>query len=119
LSTDLIGELKEEVGGIKDKSDPDTVDSIFEILDNLQQNVVKINEHGKRADSIVKGMLLHSRGKSGEMQKTDINNLLKEYVNLGYHGFRAQDSSFNVKIETDYDPSLGIINLIPQDISRV
>ncbi|MFO7446013.1 MAG: ATP-binding protein [Ignavibacteriaceae bacterium] len=119
LSADLTKEVKDDICQLKNKVDPVVVDSIFEMLSDLEQNVVRINEHGKRADSIVKGMLLHSRGKSGELQKTDINNLLKEYVNLGYHGFRAQDSSFNVKIETDYDPSLGMINLIPQDISRV
>ncbi len=90
-----------------------------EILGDLEQNVRKINEHGKRADSIVKGMLLHSRGKSGEFQKTDINNLLAEYVNLAYHGFRAQDSTFNVKIETDYDKTLEPINVVPQNLSRV
>jgi signal transduction histidine kinase len=64
-------------------------------------------------------MLLHSRGKSGERQLTDINALLAEYVNLGYHGLRATDSSFNIKIETNYDPELGRINVVPQDLSRV
>jgi signal transduction histidine kinase len=64
-------------------------------------------------------MLLHSRGKSGERQPTDLNALLAEYVNLGYHGLRATDNSFNIKIETDYDPSVGKIEVVPQDLSRV
>lgn len=80
---------------------------------------MKINEHGKRADSIIRGMLLHSRGKAGELQPTDINAILAEYVNLAYHGLRAHDSSFNIKIESSYDPEVGKINAIPQDLSRV
>ncbi len=119
LSIDLSKELVEELEQHKDKIDSKSLSYINEILGDLEQNVRKINEHGKRADSIVKGMLLHSRGKSGEFQKTDINNLLAEYVNLAYHGFRAQDSTFNVKIETDYDKTLEPINVVPQNLSRV
>ncbi len=119
LSIDLSKELVEELEQYKDKIDPKSLDYIKEILGDLEQNVRKINEHGKRADSIVKGMLLHSRGKSGEFQKIDINNLLAEYVNLAYHGFRAQDSTFNVKIETDYDKTLEPLNVVPQNLSRV
>ncbi|MFO7445595.1 MAG: PAS domain-containing protein [Ignavibacteriaceae bacterium] len=119
LSKDLTRELKEEINEQQDKLDTNVVECIKEILDDLEQNVIKIDEHGKRADSIIKGMLLHSRGKAGEMIETDINNLLKEYVGLSYHGFRANDSSFNVNIETSYDQSIGMIRVIPQDISRV
>jgi signal transduction histidine kinase len=64
-------------------------------------------------------MQLHSRGKTGEMQKTNINDALKEYLNLAYHGFRAQDSTFNIKMESDYDESIEMINVVPQNISRV
>jgi signal transduction histidine kinase len=64
-------------------------------------------------------MLLHSRGKAGERQPTDINAMLAEYINLGYHGMRATDPSFNIKIESDYDPDLGMIEVVPQNISRV
>ena len=85
----------------------------------MKQNLEKINQHGKRADSIVKGMLLHSRGTSGEKTLTDINDLLDQYVNLAYHGMRAQNKEFNIKIEKDYDESLEKIYVIPQDISRV
>lgn len=94
------------------------LEDIEEILDDLRKNVEKINEHGKRADSIVRNMLLHSRGRPGERQKTDINALLVEYVNLAYHGMRAQDASFNIKIETDYDSSIGLVEVVPQDLSR-
>jgi len=82
-------------------------------------NARKINDHGRRADSIIRGMLLHSRGHSGERQDTDINAVLEEYVNLSYHGIRAQDSSFNVTLERNYDPTLGTVFAVPQDISRV
>ncbi|HPN37276.1 MAG TPA: cache domain-containing protein, partial [Melioribacteraceae bacterium] len=119
LSIDLSKELSEELESQKDKLDEKSLDYINEILGDISHNVKKINEHGKRADSIVKGMLLHSRGKAGEKQKTNINDLVAEYLNLAYHGFRAQDSSFNIKMETDYDTNLGTINIVPQNISRV
>ena len=89
------------------------------IVKDLKQNLEKINNHGKRADSIVKGMLLHSRGTSGEKIPTDINDLLEQYVNLAYHGMRAQNKDFNIKIDRNYDKTLDKINVVPQDISRV
>lgn len=119
LSIDLAKELAEELENQKDRLDSKSLDYINEILGDISHNVTKINEHGKRADSIVKGMLLHSRGKAGEKQKTNINDLVAEYLNLAYHGFRAQDSSFNIKMETDYDQNIGSINIVPQNISRV
>ncbi len=119
LSIDLSKELLAELESQADKLDPKSVDYIKEILNDLEHNVKKINEHGRRADSIVKGMLLHSRGKAGEKQKTNLNDLLSEYLNLAYHGFRALDSTFNVKMETDFDNSLETINVVPQNISRV
>lgn len=119
LSKDLVIEIEEEIRRLPDSIDSKTKDYLMEILGDLKHNNLKINEHGKRADSIIRGMLLHSRGKSGEKQLTDINALLAEYVNLGFHGMRAQDSTFNIKIETDYDSSLEQIKVVPQDISRV
>ncbi|MGA8265843.1 MAG: HAMP domain-containing sensor histidine kinase, partial [Ignavibacteriaceae bacterium] len=92
---------------------------VQDIVKDLKQNLEKINQHGKRADSIVKGMLLHSRGTAGEKTPTDINDLLEQYVNLAYHGMRAQNKDFNITIERDYDKTLGNINVVPQDISRV
>jgi signal transduction histidine kinase len=85
----------------------------------IRSNVQKINEHGKRAASIVKGMLQHSRGKSGEFESTDINNLVTEYVNLAYHGMRAKDKSFNTALRTQLDPATGKAMVVPQDLSRV
>lgn len=119
LSSDLAKELLEELDKISAKIDPEDFDYLKGIIADIDSNVRKINEHGKRADSIIRGMLLHSRGKSGERQPTDINALLSEYVNLGYHGLRATDNTFNIKIETDYDPAIGKINVVPQDLSRV
>lgn len=118
LCVDLSKELSEEFETFKDKIGDKEFDYINEILSDIEQNSRKINEHGKRADSIVKGMLLHSRGKAGELQKSDINSLLNEYINLAYHGFRAQDSSFNIKIETEFDKTLEQINIVPQNLSR-
>jgi signal transduction histidine kinase len=119
LSVDLVKELREELGSHQDLFDQETQDYIEEILQDLEQNSSKINEHGKRADSIVRGMLLHARGKSGDFQPVDINALMDEYAKLAYHGLRAQDSNFNIDLKTSYDQSIGPVELVPQDISRV
>lgn len=119
LSIELAQELLEEIELQKNNLDSDSLTYIQEILHDLSQNAQKINEHGKRADKIVHGMLMHSRGESASQQLTDINALLAEAVNLAYHGMRAKDSSFYVAIETYYDDSLEPIYVIPQDISRV
>jgi len=119
LITDLVAELREIVTAEMGEAVTAKRSEAMEILDTLQQNAAKIIEHGKRADSIVKSMLQHSRGKSDERQPTDINAVLAEDINLAYHGLRAQDSSFNIKIETDFDPAVGKLNIVPQDVSRV
>src|SRR6187401_1493826 len=80
---------------------------------------VKISHHGRRADAIVKGMLQHSRTSSGVREPADINVLADEYLRLAYHGLRAKDKSFNATLKTEYDESIGNINIIPQDIGRV
>jgi signal transduction histidine kinase len=90
-----------------------------EIAGDMRINSEKINEHGKRADAIVKGMLQHSRTSSGKKEPTDVNKLADEYLRLAYHGFRAKDKSFNATLETDYEATLGIIDIVPQDIGRV
>lgn len=118
LASEMADELMEIAKGVKDKLDEDIFDDILDLSETIKENVIKINEHGKRAESIVKGMLQHSRGKSGEFQLTDINKLVQEYVNLAYHGMRAKDKSFNAKFNTDYDPDAGSINCVPQDFSR-
>ena len=97
-----------------------------DLLNSLKENEQKINQHGRRADAIVKGMLQHSRSSNGIKEPTDINALVDEYLRLCYHGLRAKDKSFNATIKTDFDESLsadgagiGKINIIPQDIGRV
>ena len=90
-----------------------------EILENIRQNLEKINNHGKRADGIVKGMLQHSRSSSGQKELTDINALADEYLRLAYHGYRAKEKFFNAKFETDFDKSIEKINIVSQDIGRV
>lgn len=119
LSCDLVSELKETIGKLDQLIDAGESQYLKEILTDLETNMQKITEHGKRADSIIRGMLLYAHGKSGERLPTDINTMLSEYVNLGYHGLRASDNTFNIKIENEYDPSIGLINVVPQDIARV
>jgi signal transduction histidine kinase len=119
LSVELVQEMLQETDKLTSCLGEKEADYLKGILQDIEGNVRKINEHGKRADSIIRGMLLHSRGKSGERMPTDLNALLAEYVNLGYHGMRATDSSFNIKIESDYDQNLQPVNVIPQDLARV
>ncbi len=88
-------------------------------MDDLKENEQKINHHGKRADAIVKGMLQHSRSSTGQKEPTDINALADEYLRLSYHGMKAKDKTVNATIKTDFDESIGKINIIPQDIGRV
>jgi signal transduction histidine kinase len=117
LTADLAQELRDALAS--QNLEAETKTSVLEILQMMEQNVNKINEHGRRADSIVKGMLLHSRGESGERRPADINAILDEYVMLAYHGMRGTDSTFNIKIEKDYDPAVGRVEVFPQDLSRV
>ena len=119
LTVDLAKELTEELDRLAEKLLPKESEYLLEITNDIRSNAQKINDHGKRADSIVKGMLLHSRGKAGDKQLTDVNALLAEYVNLGYHGMRAQDNTFNLKIDTNYDQTIGMVNVVPQNLSRV
>jgi signal transduction histidine kinase len=119
LSIDLAGELAGFLQEIREKISDDQYADMEDVVDMLKGNVKKINEHGKRAESIVKGMLQHSRGKSGEFEMTDINAMVSEYVSLAYHGMRAKDKSFNTAIRTLLDPEVGKASIIPQDLSRV
>jgi len=112
VNGELISELVEEV----EKGNTAEVKAIAK---DIKENEEKINHHGKRADAIVKGMLQHSRSSSGVKESTDINALCDEYLRLSYHGLRAKDKSFNATIKTDFDNSIGNINIIPQDIGRV
>ena len=116
VSGELIEELKaerEKLTGERDKGLEE------EILNDITQNLEKINHHGQRASDIVKGMLQHSRGTSDTKEATDINKLVDEYLRLAYHGLRAKDKSFNADFKTEFDETLPKINVIPQDIGRV
>jgi ligand-binding sensor domain-containing protein/signal transduction histidine kinase len=118
LSIDLTGELRDLLVADSEKLDIATQQGIREVLALLEQNIAKINEHGKRADSIVKSMLMHSRGESRERRPAEINTILDEYVALAYHSMRGQDSSFNIKIEKNYDRTIGMLEVVPQDLCR-
>jgi len=110
---------KELLVEMKDELDKGNISDVKEIANDVIANEEKINHHGKRADAIVKGMLQHSRSSSGVKEPTDINALCDEYLRLSYHGLRAKDKSFNATMKTDFDNSIGNINIIPQDIGRV
>ncbi|RPD91700.1 GHKL domain-containing protein, partial [Aureibaculum marinum] len=112
VSTELIDEMNEEL----DKGD---LEEVKFIAKDIKQNLEKINHHGKRADGIVKGMLQHSRKNTGKKEPADINKLVDEYLRLAYHGLRAKDKSFNAELITNFDESIGLVNIIPQDIGRV
>jgi signal transduction histidine kinase len=112
VNKELINELVEE-------ADKGHTEEVKAIAADIQENSEKINHHGKRADAIVKGMLQHSRAGSGKKEPTDINALCDEYLRLAYHGLRAKDKSFNATMKTNFDASIGKVNVIPQDIGRV
>ena len=116
VSVELIDELREALGGAH--LDSKLRGEIGEIADTLQSNLDKVVQHGKRADAIVKNMLLHSRQGSGEHRPVDINALVDESLNLAYHGARAEKQGFNIALERSFDPAAGEVNLFPQEITR-
>ena len=119
LTTNLAVELKSLSGAFKGKIDPGAEKEMLEIIDLVLVNSTKINEHGNRASEIVKGMLMHSRGDSGEFQDTDLNRLADEYFHLAFHGMRAEHKDFNTEMLAEYDENMGFVKVVPQDISRV
>ena len=119
LSIELLDELKESAAPAVATLDEDTRAEIDETIGMLTSNLDKIAEHGKRADNIVKSMLEHSRGVSGERRAVDLNALIDEALNLAYHGARAQDQSFNIALERDFQPGLAPIEVAPQEMTRV
>jgi len=119
LSVELLDELKQTARQAINALGADKRAEVDEVIDMLTGNLEKIAEHGKRADGIVKSMLAHSRGGSGDRQKVDLNALIDEALNLAYHGARAQDHDFNITLEREFDRSLAPIELVPQDITRV
>ena len=112
INMELIDELQNE---IKDGNH----EEVIALSKDIKENQSKINHHGKRADSIVKGMLKHSRNTSGDKEPTNINAIADEYLRLAYHGLRAKDKTFNATLNTDFDASIGKINVVGQDIGRV
>jgi signal transduction histidine kinase len=119
LSVELLDELKQVSAPVVEALDDGARVEIDETLRMLTGNLEKIAEHGRRADNIVKSMLEHSRGVSGERREVDINALADEALKLAFHGARAQDQTFNITIERDFGPGLRAIELVPQDITRV
>lgn len=117
ISAELLDELQATLARVQ--AGDETRNEITELIDILRGNLSKIAQHGKRADSIVKNMLLHSREGSGEHRTIDINAVVEECVNLAYHGARAEKKEFNVKLERSLDPAAGKADVFPQDITRV
>jgi signal transduction histidine kinase len=104
---------------IEEMNHENNIEEIKTIANDIKQNNEKIAFHGKRADAIVKGMLQHSRKSTGQKEPADINAICDEYLRLSFHGLRAKDKSFNANFKTDFDESIGKINIVPQDIGRV
>ena len=119
----LSVELLDELNGMAEPAfaalDENTRAEIDDTIGMLTSNLAKIAEHGRRADGIIQSMLAHSRGSSGEQQRVDLNALVDEALNLAYHGARAQDQSFNITLERDYAAGMALIELAPQDITRL
>jgi signal transduction histidine kinase len=117
LSRELIEELREIIATIK--PDDKAKSEVDELMETLESNLAKVVQHGKRADSIVKNMLMHSRESSGERRMVDLNAAVEEAVNLAYHGARAERPGFNITLLKDLDPSVGEVDLYPQEFTRV
>jgi GAF domain-containing protein len=114
LSIELIAEVREELAKFNEKSE-----DVDDILNDIEMNLKKIHQHGTRADGIVKSMLQHSRGGSGNMEPVDLNQLVKEYVNLAFHGMRASKNPINVDIDVQLEDNIGTVPMIFEDFSRV
>jgi two-component system, NtrC family, sensor kinase len=112
---------REQLRKIDDAGTPsaELLAELRELAEDVAGDIAKIREHGARADGIIASMLAHSRGQPGERRPTDFNALVRDYINLAFHGMRAQDNTFQAAIEGDYDPAVGMVDVIPQDLSRV
>ena len=119
LSVELLDELKAAAAPAVGRSTRASAAEVDEVVEMLTGNLEKIVEHGKRADGIVKSMLAHSRGGSGDRQSVDLNALVEEALNLAYHGARAQDQDFNITLEREYGDGIAPVELVPQDMTRV
>ena len=119
LALTFLAELEEKIQKGLETLPPEDGQDIEEIFTNLEKSATAINEQGRQADKIIRGMLMHARAESGCKEETDINLLLDESVELAYHGMRSQYDRFNIQIEKEYDCSLGKIEILPQEMSRV
>ena len=118
MSVKLLEDLRDIVDDCADKLGEDDAADLRDISEDLEENLNKIQEHGERAISIIRGILLHSRGKAGEMLPTDVAQLVHEYVWLSYHAMRANDKSFNITIQENIQENMPKVMVIPQDLSR-
>ncbi len=118
LSVELIEEIEDEFDNIQEKLSRESMQDIRELLHEIRLNLKNIHGNGIRADRIVHSMMDHARGTKGEREKVHVNNLIAENINLAYHGYRAKNPTFNVTFTKEYDDSIGLIEMVPQDISR-
>ncbi|MBD1923020.1 GAF domain-containing protein, partial [Microcoleus sp. FACHB-831] len=118
ISIDLTQDLEEEIENQSEHLEAEAVEYIKEILSDISQNVAEISRQGQRTQNIVEGMLMHARSDSGQRQLSDVNTILAEAVQLVYHGKRAKDVTFNITLETNYDNTIGLVEVVTQDISR-
>ena len=118
VSAELIDEIGEIIDESADDEELDLAEEIKEILDDLKVNLEKVREHGGRADGIVRSMLEHSRSGPGDWRETDLNALLKQYMELAYHALRAENTDFNAALGVDLDDNVGTVEVVPQDLSR-
>ncbi len=119
LLVELLDDFEEEVREDETRPVGEALDASADLLDDLRSNAVKIREHGRRADGIIRSMLAHSRSTPGPSRAAPVNSLLKEYVGLAYHGMRAEHSGFNVDLQTDLDPAVGEVEMVPEEMGRV
>jgi two-component system, NtrC family, sensor kinase len=119
MTVEMLEELRTETSHLPESTPKELIDSIYTTIDDIATNCRKINEHGKRAESIIKNMLIQARSVEGEKSPCNLNSLLEEYLNLAYHGMRAQNNKLNAKIEKKLDPNLPLITVSPQNMGRV
>ncbi|WP_412068020.1 sensor histidine kinase [Rubrivirga sp. IMCC43871] len=119
LLVELLDDFEEEVREIPERPVAEALDGSADLLDDMRSNALKIREHGRRADGIIRSMLAHSRAQPGPSREAPLNSLLKEYVGLAYHGMRAEHSGFNVELDLDLDEAVGTVVMVPEEMGRV
>ncbi|WP_412063584.1 sensor histidine kinase [Rubrivirga sp. IMCC45206] len=119
LLVELLDDFEEEVREVPERPVGEALDESADLLDDMRSNALKIREHGRRADGIIRSMLAHSRAQPGPSREAPLNSLLKEYVGLAYHGMRAEHSGFNVELDLDLDEAVGTVVMVPEEMGRV